>query len=135
MGNNRNWHFSILIFAESKAIQQPSPSLIRSNGGTISPPPPGSLSPLPNKSPRPRSTRPKRQSTLPVSLGSDEEAVTWVNTCFLNVFTNRVTANALTKLWREALNEYNKSSGIEVSASFTMVIVGSHLVFTYAGGS
>ena len=51
---------------------------------------------------------------VPKSLGSDVEAVAWVNEGIKKSFTDPKIAKELIKLWLGSLTQYTKSSGAEV---------------------
>ena len=51
---------------------------------------------------------------VPRSLGSDEEAVAWVNACLKKAFTEESISQELIKMWINSLTQYTKSSGAEV---------------------
>ena len=52
--------------------------------------------------------------TPPISIGSDFEAVDWVNQCIFKICESPSIRTALTHLWFDALSQYTKSLGIEV---------------------
>ena len=49
---------------------------------------------------------------IPSSIGSDNEAVTWVNTCIKNVFSSPTLTSTLTQLWMDAMTAYIDSFGV-----------------------
>ena len=53
--------------------------------------------------------------TPPISIGSDFEAVQWVNLCLGRICESPSIQTTLTQLWLDALTQYTKSLGIEVS--------------------
>ena len=60
------------------------------------------------------------KTNIPRSLGSDEEAVAWVNEGIKMAFDDDEVSDELIKLWFRALTQYTKSSGQEVG---TLLIV------------
>ena len=56
--------------------------------------------------------------TPPISIGSDFEAVDWVNQCIFKICESLSIRTALTNLWFDALSQYTKSLGIEVIFGF-----------------
>lgn len=56
--------------------------------------------------------------TPPISIGSDFEAVDWVNQCIFKICESPSIRTALTHLWFDALSQYTKSLGIEVILVF-----------------
>ena len=50
----------------------------------------------------------------PISLGSDTEAVDWVNLCLVTVFTSPSMYRELINMWLQSLSNYTKSSDSEV---------------------
>ena len=56
--------------------------------------------------------------TPPISIGSDFEAVDWVNQCIFKICESPSIRTALTHLWFDALSQYTKSLGIEVILAF-----------------
>ena len=73
-------------------------------------------------SPKSKSKRRMRRDRIaasgepPASVGSDEEAVVWVDKCFKDLYASRGAVAFLARNWIEALTEYCKNTGIEVSA-------------------
>lgn len=59
--------------------------------------------------------QPIANSNLPKSLGSDEEAVQWINNCVEAIFSSSPVSSTLATLWLDALSNYTKSSGIDDS--------------------
>ena len=57
--------------------------------------------------------------TPPISIGSDFEAVDWVNQCIFKICESPSIRTALTHLWFDALSQYTKSLGIEVILVFS----------------
>jgi hypothetical protein len=56
----------------------------------------------------------KVEIEAPRSMGSDLEAVTWVNGCLEAIFTSPSLRSALITLWMDAMTAYTKSTGLEV---------------------
>ena len=52
---------------------------------------------------------------IPKSLGSDDEAVAWVNDGLQKAFGDGEISRELVKLWLHGLTQYTRSSGHEVS--------------------
>ena len=57
----------------------------------------------------------KKPFIPPKSIGSDLESVQWVNQCLEKICESPSIQTALTQIWLDALTEYTKSLGIEVS--------------------
>ena len=70
-------------------------------------------------SPKANSMKRKRHRSLanhpPESLGSDAEAVQWVNRCFRRLFSDAHAVLELRRIWLEAMKEYNRNLPSEVS--------------------
>lgn len=49
---------------------------------------------------------------VPLSIGSDSEAVTWVNACMTQIFTSPTLTATLTQLWMDAMSAYIDSIGV-----------------------
>ena len=60
------------------------------------------------------SDKPALPLEIPKSLGSDVEAVAWVNEGIKKGFTDPKISNELIKMWLNSLTQYTKSSGAEV---------------------
>jgi len=54
------------------------------------------------------------EKEVPKSLGSDDDAVSWVNECLRKAFTIDSITKELIHLWLKSLSQYTKSSGAEV---------------------
>ena len=52
---------------------------------------------------------------IPRSLGSDCEAVDWINDCFQNLYKDPESILEILKLWSNSLNDFSKSLENEVS--------------------
>ena len=50
----------------------------------------------------------------PISLGSDTEAVDWVNLCLVSIFTTPHMYEVLISKWLVSLSTYTKASDSEV---------------------
>ena len=59
----------------------------------------------------------KKPFIAPKSIGSDLESVQWVNQCLEKICESPSIQTALTQIWLDALTQYTKSLGIEVSTS------------------
>ena len=57
----------------------------------------------------------KKPFIPPKSIGSDLESVQWVNQCLEKICESPSIQTALTQIWLDALTQYTKSLGIEVS--------------------
>ena len=57
----------------------------------------------------------KKPFIPPKSIGSDLESVQWVNQCLEKICESLSIQTALTQIWLDALTQYTKSLGIEVS--------------------
>ena len=60
------------------------------------------------------SDKPALPLEIPKSLGSDVEAVAWVNEGIKKGFTDPKITKELIKMWLNSLTQYTKSSGAEV---------------------
>ncbi len=67
-------------------------------------------SPVKTASAAPRATT----TAIPSSLGSDEEAVAWVNGCLAALWRSAPARAAVAARWRDALAEYARASAQEV---------------------
>ena len=71
----------------------------------------------------PADERARSKNGAPVSLGSDQEATTWVNGCLRRLHEDQKAKKQLVQLWKDALIDYNATAGAEVgSFCFTFVI-------------
>ena len=63
----------------------------------------------------------KKPFLAPKSIGSDLESVQWVNQCLEKICESPSIQTALTQIWLDALTQYTKSLGIEVSINIYLI--------------
>ena len=56
----------------------------------------------------------------PISLGSDSEAVDWVNLCLVSIFTTPHMYEVLISKWLVSLSTYTKASDSEVKYEYNI---------------
>ena len=106
--------YSTLGTADVEDAYSSPPAHIPPFQGSSSPSSPPSLVPA-------LSLSPPSHPSHPVAVGSDQDCVTFVNTCLEYVFTQAQVREDMLKQWREKLSEFTRRSALEVSLVFQHV--------------